>query len=56
MVIFKQFDGKRDDLTEGLDAKSIAEFVAANQLPLLIEFTQDVREAYSYSHTSLVCC
>ncbi|XP_067951697.1 protein disulfide-isomerase 2-like [Watersipora subatra] len=41
VVVFKQFDDKRNDLSEGITAESVAEFVAANQLPLVIEFTQD---------------
>lgn len=43
VVVFKQFDGKRDDLSEDLTAESIKAFVSANELPLLIEFSQDVR-------------
>lgn len=42
VVLFKDFDEKRNDLSEGITAESVTEFVAANQLPLLIEFTQDV--------------
>lgn len=42
VVLFKNFDEKRNDLTEGITADSVKEFIAANQLPLLIEFTQDV--------------
>lgn len=45
VVIFKQFDDKRNDLTEDITVASVNEFVAANQLPLLVEFTQDVRLA-----------
>lgn len=48
VVMFKQFDGKRDDLTDDITTDSVAAFVAANQLPLLIEFTQDVCCYYIY--------
>ena len=53
VVIFKQFDDKRNDLTEDITAESVAEFVAANQLPLLIEFTQDVSPLLPAGHDSL---
>lgn len=46
IVLFKNFDDKRNELTEGITVDSIAEFVAGNQLPLLIEFTQDVGGIY----------
>lgn len=42
VVVFKQFDEMKSELTEGITAESVAEFVAANQLPLLVEFSQDV--------------
>jgi len=41
VVLFKDFDDKRNDLSEGITAESVKEFIAANQLPLLIEFSQD---------------
>lgn len=40
--MFKQFDDKRADLSEGITADSIAELIAANKLPLVIYFDQDV--------------
>lgn len=43
LVLFKQFDDKRADLNEDLTVDSITEFVTANQLPLLVYFTQEVR-------------
>jgi len=42
VVVFKNFDDKRVDLSEGLTEKSISEFVAANQHPLVIHFSEDV--------------
>ena len=46
VVLFKNFDEKRNDLSEGITVESVTEFVAANQLPLLIEFSQDVSSVY----------
>lgn len=43
VVLFKQFDEKRADLTEDITVDSVTEFVKANQLPLLVYFTQEVR-------------
>lgn len=36
-----QFDDGRADLTEGFDAKSIRDFINANRLALVTEFTQE---------------
>jgi protein disulfide-isomerase A1 len=41
VVLFKKFDDGRADLTEGLTAAAIKEFVSANRLPLVTEFTQE---------------
>jgi protein disulfide-isomerase A1 len=41
VVLFKKFDDGRADLTEGLTAEGIKEFVTANRLPLVTEFTQE---------------
>ena len=42
VVLFKKFDEGRNDLDE-ITSEKIAEFIAGNQLPLVIEFTQEVR-------------
>lgn len=44
MVMFKTFDDKRADLTEKITSDSVSEFVAANQLPLLVYFNQEVSQ------------
>jgi len=44
VVLFKKFDEGRNDLTEGLTAESIGEFIQANQLPLVIEFSQEAAQ------------
>jgi len=41
VVLFKKFDEGRNNLYENLDAANIKEFIAGNQLPLVIEFTQE---------------
>jgi len=41
VVLFKNFDEGRADLTENIDAKTIKEFVSANRLALVTEFTQE---------------
>jgi len=42
IVLFKKFDEGRNDLdAAGATAVTINEFIAGNQLPLVIEFTQD---------------
>jgi len=41
VVLFKKFDDGRADLTEELTAQSIKDFVTANRLPLVTEFTQE---------------
>jgi len=44
VVLFKKFDEGRNDLTEDLTSENIAAFVVANQLPLVIEFTQEAAQ------------
>lgn len=41
VVLFKKFDEGRNDLTDSLTVDSIKEFVQANRLPLVTEFTQE---------------
>ena len=41
VVVFKNFDEGRVDLTSGLDADAIKAFIAGNSLPTVIEFTQE---------------
>ena len=41
-MIFVKFDEGRADLESYTDADSIKKFVAANQLPLTIEFSDEV--------------
>lgn len=41
VVMFKNFDDGRTDLTENIDAKTVKEFIAGNRLPLVTEFTQE---------------
>jgi len=36
-----QFDEGRMDMTDAIDADAVKQFVMANRLPLVIEFTQD---------------
>jgi len=41
VVLFKKFDEGRNDLTaDDLDSKQLKDFITANQLPLVIQFTQ----------------
>lgn len=40
VVLLKQFDEGRNDLTSSLTEESIRQFIQANQLPLVIEFNQ----------------
>jgi len=42
VVLFKQFDDKRAELLADLTTDSITAFVAANSVPLLTEFNQQV--------------
>merc|ERR1739847_183507 len=45
VVLFKKFDEGRNDLTEGLtDVEAIGKFVAANALPLVVEFNHDTAQ------------
>jgi protein disulfide-isomerase A1 len=41
VVLFKNFDDGRVDLTDNIDTKTVKEFVAGNRLPLVTEFTQE---------------
>jgi protein disulfide-isomerase A1 len=41
VVLFKKFDEGRNDLSADIDAKNIKEFITANSLPTVIEFTQE---------------
>ncbi|ELU15730.1 hypothetical protein CAPTEDRAFT_156715 [Capitella teleta] len=41
VVLFKKFDEGRNDLTADLTEANIKEFIGANQLPTVIEFTQE---------------
>jgi len=41
VVLFKKFDEGRNDLEGDQTEEKIKEFIAANQLPLVIEFTQE---------------
>ncbi|KAK2167584.1 hypothetical protein LSH36_26g09006 [Paralvinella palmiformis] len=41
VVLFKKFDEGRNDLTTDLTAEKIKEFITANQLPTVIQFTQE---------------
>ena len=41
VVLFKKFDEGRNDLTADLTEANIKDFIGANQLPLVIEFTQE---------------
>jgi protein disulfide-isomerase A1 len=42
VVLFKKFDEGRNDLTADLTEDDIKEFIGANQLPTVIEFSQEV--------------
>jgi protein disulfide-isomerase A1 len=41
VVLFKKFDEGRNDLTSDLTEANIKDFIGSNQLPLVIEFTQE---------------
>lgn len=41
VVLFKNFDEGRADLSEVTDAKAVKEFISANRLALVTEFTQE---------------
>lgn len=41
VVLFKKFDEGRNDLSEGLTADAIRDFINGNSLPTVIEFTQE---------------
>ena len=44
VVLFKKFDEGRNDLTEGFDAETIGKFVAANSLPLVVDFNHETAQ------------
>jgi len=44
VVLLKQFDEGRNDLTSSLTEASIREFIQANQLPLVVEFNQQTAQ------------
>merc|ERR1739847_120064 len=45
VVLFKKFDEGRNDMTEDLtDVEAIGKFVAANALPLVVEFNHDTAQ------------
>jgi protein disulfide-isomerase A1 len=44
VVVLKEFDDKRNDLTEGFTAEAITSFVSANALPLVIEFNHETAQ------------
>lgn len=44
VALFKKFDEGRADLTDGLTAQGIKDFVMANRLPLVTEFTQETAQ------------
>jgi len=45
VVLFKKFDEGRNDLTEGLtDTEAIGKFVAANALPLVVDFNHETAQ------------
>jgi protein disulfide-isomerase A1 len=41
VVLFKKFDEKRNNFEGTYDVESIKKFIAENQLPLVVEFTQE---------------
>ena len=44
VVLFKAFDEGRNDQTENLDVETISNFIAANSLPLVVEFNHDTAQ------------
>jgi len=45
IVLFKKFDEGRNDMTEGLtDVEAIGKFVAANALPLVVDFNHETAQ------------
>lgn len=42
VVLFKKFDDNRNDFKEELTASNLKTFVAANSLPLVVEFSHEV--------------
>ena len=49
-----QFDEGRNDLSEDLTAENIKKFIAGNQLPTVIEFTQEVRFSFLSEYLLLI--
>lgn len=41
VALFKNFDEGRADMTDAINAETVQQFVMANRLPLVTEFTQD---------------
>jgi len=44
IVLFKKFDEGRNDLTSTIDEGSIHEFIQANQLPIVVDFTPETAQ------------
>lgn len=44
VVLLKKFDEGRNDLTEDLTVEAITKFVAANSLPLIVDFNHDTAQ------------
>ncbi len=44
VVLFKDFDDKRNDLTEDITEENVSKFIAANALPLLVDFNHDTAQ------------
>lgn len=61
VVLFKQFDDKRNDLTEDITAENVAEFISGNSMPLVMHFSDEVSIQYvqsvkiSVRETSCTC-
>ena len=50
VVLFKKFDNGRVDLTSDLTVNNIKEFISTNQLPDVLEFTEEARTLIRNSH------
>ncbi|CAF1081329.1 unnamed protein product [Adineta steineri] len=44
IVLFKKFDEGRNDLTSKIDESSIREFIQANQLPIVVDFSAETAQ------------